>query len=68
MTRFKLRFDSGGGQPEQTLDFDRDDGAFVFWLDETSDGREIDISADAKPLCKVQRSRTKKDFWIIRRA
>ncbi|GAB5347978.1 hypothetical protein [Alteriqipengyuania sp. 357] len=67
MTRFKLRFDTDGGQPVQTLDFEKDDGAFVFWLPETNDGREIGITADAKPLCRLKRSRTNKDLWIIRK-
>lgn len=65
MTRFKLSFDANGLQPAQTLDFEKDDGAFVFWLDETADGREIDITADAKPVGRLRRSRAHKDLWII---
>jgi len=68
LTRFKLSFDADGLQPAQTLDFEKDDGAFVFWLDETADGREVDITADAKPLGRLQRSRAHKDLWIIRRS
>lgn len=65
MTRFHLRFAADSTREEETREFEKRDGAFVFWLPETSDGREIDISADAKPLCRIKRSRAQKDFWII---
>tara|TARA_B100000749_G_C18017906_1_gene298002 strand:+ start:186 stop:431 length:246 start_codon:yes stop_codon:yes gene_type:complete len=67
MTRFQLRFAADGTREEETREFEKRDGTFVFWLDETKDGREIDITADAKPLCRVKRSRANKDFWIISR-
>ena len=67
MIRYSLRFVSDGIHEEETREFEKRDGAFVFWLAETKDGREIDITADAKPLCRVKRSRANKDFWIISR-
>jgi hypothetical protein len=65
MTRYRLRFASDGIREEETREFEKHDGSFVFWLAETKDGREIDISADARPLCRLKRSRANKDFWII---
>jgi hypothetical protein len=65
MIRYSLRFVSDGIREEETREFEKRDGAFVFWLAETKDGREIDISADARPLCRIKRSRANKDFWII---
>ena len=65
MTRYRLRFAADDTHAEETREYEKGDGAFVFWLAETKDGREIDISADARPLCRVKRSRANKDFWII---
>ena len=67
MTRYRLRFAADDTHAEETREYDKGDGAFVFWLAETIDGREIDISADAEALCRVKRSRANKDFWIISR-
>ena len=67
MTRYRLRFAADDTHAEETRDYEKGDGAFVFWLAETIDGREIDISADAEPLCRVKRSRADKGFWIISR-
>ncbi len=65
MTRFELRFAADPTHPEEIQEFERNDGSFVFWLVETKDGRAIDITADAKPLCRVKRSCAHQDFWII---
>ena len=65
--RYRLRFSADGAQPEESRDFDEADASFVFWLAETQSGREIDISTDAEPLCRIKRSSAHKDFWIISR-
>ena len=67
MTRYRLRFAADGEHEEEIREFDKGDGSFVFWLAETIDGRVIDITADAEPLCSLRRSRANKDFWIIGR-
>ena len=67
MTRYRLRFPADGEHAEEVREFDKDDGSFVFWLTETIDGREIEITANARPLCSLRRSRANKDFWIIGR-
>ena len=65
MTRYHLRFDADAMHPVQELEFDRADGAFVFWLAETKDGREFSVTADTKPVCRLRRSCSNRDFWII---
>tara|TARA_R100001129_G_scaffold137539_1_gene98824 strand:+ start:1205 stop:1480 length:276 start_codon:yes stop_codon:yes gene_type:complete len=65
MTRFQLRFAADGTHDEETREFEKRDGTFVFWLAETKDGREIDLVADDEPVCRLRRSRANKDFWII---
>lgn len=67
MTRYLLRFSADAAHEPETREFDKADGSFVFWLAETSDGREIEITADAKPLCRLRRSRANRDFWVISR-
>ena len=65
MTHFELRFAADSRHSEETREFDKSDGSFVFWLGETKDGRAIDITADAKPLCRLKRSCAHQDLWII---
>ena len=68
MPRFRLRFDADVSHGEEVLDFDRTDGAFVFWLSETEGGREFSLDADTRPVCRIRRSRANKDLWVIRKA
>ena len=65
MTRYRLRFTADGTHEEETREFEQADGSFIFWLSETMDGREIEITANAAPLCRLRRSRAHRDFWII---
>ena len=46
MTRFSLRFDADGPHEAKSLEFERADGSFLFWLEETVDGREFEVAID----------------------
>tara|TARA_B100000678_G_scaffold110474_1_gene92481 strand:+ start:705 stop:911 length:207 start_codon:yes stop_codon:yes gene_type:complete len=68
MTRFSLRFDADGPHEAKSLEFERADGSFLFWLEETVDGREFEVAIDMGTPFRVLRCCANGDFWIIRKA